>query len=134
MFMQFCGVGGVEEIIEKHIALDNQKKGLDIEFSLKGKAIRKFRDAIDASYKLLGKKTFYRHRSEEKSKIFRRSIFVIKNIKKNEKFNKINIRRIRPNYGLAPIYYEKLLGKKSPFNLSEGEPLKRNILSKLKIQ
>ena len=129
----FASVAAGAEIIEKHIALDNQKKGLDIEFSLKGKAIRKFREAIDTSYKLLGKKTFYRHRSEEKSKIFRRSIFAIKNIKKNEKFNKINIRRIRPNYGLAPIYYEKLLGKKSPFNLSEGEPLKRNILNKLKI-
>ena len=120
-------------IIEKHIALDNQKKGLDIKFSLKGKAIKRFREAIDLSYKLLGKETFYRHKSEEKNKIFRRSIFAAKDIKKNEKLTKVNIRRIRPGYGLSPIYYEKLLGKKSPLNLYRGDPINRRLLSKLKI-
>ena len=104
------------EVIEKHIALDNQKKGLDIEFSLKGKKIQQFREAINKTYRLLGNKEFYRNESEEKSKLFRRSIFVIKNIKKGEKFSKNNIKRIRPGHGLPPIYYEKLLNKKSPFN------------------
>ena len=121
------------EVIEKHIALDNQKKGLDIEFSLKGKKIRQFREVINKTYRLLGNKEFYRNQSEEKSKLFRRSIFVIKNIKKGEKFSKNNIKRIRPGYGLSPIYYEKLLNKKSPFNLSAEDPLKKNILKKLKI-
>ena len=121
------------EVIEKHIALDNQKKGLDIEFSLKGKKIQQFREAINKTYRLLGNKEFYRNQSEEKSKLFRRSIFVIKNIKKGEKFSKNNIKRIRPGYGLPPIYYEKLLNKKSPFNLSAEDPLKKNILKKLKI-
>ena len=121
------------EVIEKHIALDNQKKGLDIEFSLKGKKIRQFREVINKTYLLLGNKKFYRNQSEEKSKIFRRSIFAIKNIKKGEKFSKNNIKRIRPGYGLPPIYYEKLLNKKSPFNLSAEDPLKKNILKKLKI-
>lgn len=121
------------EVIEKHIALDNQKKGLDIEFSLKGKKIRQFREVINKTYRLLGNKEFYRNQSEEKSKLFRRSIFVIKNIKKGEKFSKNNIKRIRPGYGSPPIYYEKLLNKKSPFNLSAENPLKKNILKKLKI-
>ena len=48
-----CGA----EVIEKHIALDNQK-GFDIDFSLKGKQIKKLRDDIDITYKLLGKKFF----------------------------------------------------------------------------
>ena len=121
------------EVIEKHIALDNQKKGLDIEFSLKGKKIKHFREVIDKTYRLLGNKEFYRNRSEEKSKLFRRSIFVIKNIKKGEKFSKSNIKRVRPGYGLPPVYYEKLLNKKSPFNLFAENPLKKNILKKLKI-
>ena len=121
------------EVIEKHIALDNQKKGLDIEFSLKGKKIQQFREAINKTYRLLGNKEFYRNQSEEKSKLFRRSIFAIKNIKKGEKFSKNNIKRIRPGYGLPPIYYEKLLNKKSPFNLFAEDPLKKNILKKLKI-
>jgi len=122
------------EIIEKHIALDKQKKGLDIEFSLKGKKIKEFRKAINQVFQLLGKKEFYRNKSEEKSKVFRRSIFVSKNIKKGEKFNKHNIRRIRPGYGLSPIYYERILNKKSPQNLFRGNPVKKSILEKLKIK
>lgn len=121
------------EVVEKHIALDKQKKGLDIEFSLKGKEIKKFKEDINLAYNLLGKKYFYRNKSEKKSKIFRRSIFATENIKKGEKFNNQNIRRIRPGYGLEPKYYEKLIGKKSPITLDKGQPLKKLILYKLKI-
>jgi len=121
------------EVIEKHIALDNQKKGLDIEFSLKGKNIMKFRKTIDAAYQLLGKKKFYRNKSENKNIIFRRSIFITENIKKGNRFSKHNIRRIRPGYGVAPIYYEKLIGKKSPYDLFRGDPVKINLINKLKI-
>ena len=122
------------EIIEKHIALDNQKKGLDIEFSLKGKEVKEFKKSIDEAYQLLGKNFFYRNPEEEKSKNFRRSIFAVKRIKKGEKFTKKNIRRIRPGHGLPPLYFEKLLNKKSPFNLFRGDPLKKNILKKLNIK
>jgi pseudaminic acid synthase len=122
------------EIVEKHIALDKQKKGPDIEFSLKGKEIRKFKEDIDLAYNLLGKKYFYRNKSEIKSKIFRRSVFATENIKKGERFNNQNIRRIRPGYGLEPKYYEKLIGKKSPTALNKGEPLRKFILNKLKIK
>ena len=47
-------------------------------------------------------------------KLFRRSIFAIKNIKKGELLNKENIKIIRPGHGISPSYYDKLLGKKSP--------------------
>ena len=112
------------EVIEKHIALDNQTKGFDIEFSLKGKEIKKLREDIDIAYKLLGKKSFFRNKSENKSKIFRRSIFAIKDIKKGEKFSKNNIRVIRPGYGIAPKYFNKILNTKSPVNIKRNEPLK----------
>lgn len=121
------------EMVEKHIALDKQKRGLDIEFSLKGKEIKKFKEDINLAYNLLGKNYFYRNKSEKKSKIFRRSIFATENIKKGEKFNNQNIRRIRPGYGLEPKYYEKLIGRKSPITLDKGQPLKKFILYKLKI-
>ena len=52
------------EVIEKHIALDNQKEGFDIEFSLKGKEIKKLRDDIDVAHKLIGKSFFFRNKSE----------------------------------------------------------------------
>ena len=118
------------EVIEKHIALENQKEGFDIDFSLKGKEIKKLREDIDVSFKLLGKKIFFRNKSENKSKIFRRSIFTTKDIKKGEKFTKNNIRVIRPGYGLAPKYYSKILNKKSPINISKDEPLKSIIYKK----
>jgi pseudaminic acid synthase len=121
------------DMVEKHIALDKQKKGLDINFSLKGKEIRKFKEDVDLAYSLLGKEYFYRNKSETKSNIFRRSIFVTENIKKGDMFNNQNIRRIRPGYGVEPKYYEKLIGKKSPVNLKKGEPLKKFVLYKLKI-
>jgi pseudaminic acid synthase len=116
------------EVVEKHIALDNQKKGFDINFSLKGKEIKKLRDDIDVAFSLLGKKFFFRSKSENKSKIFRRSIFATKNIKKGEKFTKENIRIIRPGYGLIPKYFNKILNKKSPINISKEKPINPNIL------
>ena len=119
------------EVIEKHIALDNQKKGFDIDFSLKGKEIKKLRDDIDVAFKLLGKNSFFRNKSENKSKIFRRSIFTTKNIKKGEKFTKDNIRVIRPGYGLMPKYFNKILNKRSPVNISKDEPLKPIVLKNL---
>ena len=128
-----AAVAAGAEVVEKHIALDKQKKGLDIEFSLKGKEIKKFKEDINLAYNLLGKNYFYRNKSENKSKIFRRSIFATENIKKGEKFNNQNIRRIRPGYGLEPKYYEKLIGRKSPITLDKGQPLKKFILYKLKI-
>ena len=121
------------EVIEKHIALDNQKKGLDVNFSLKGKEIKKLRNDIDVAFKLLGKKSFHRNISENKSKIFRRSIFAIKNIKKGEKFTKENIKVVRPGYGLEPKYFNKLLKTNSPYNIKYGEPLSKDILEKLKL-
>ena len=112
------------EIVEKHIALENQRTGFDIDFSLKGKEIKKFKNILNSTYKLLGKDFFYRNSSEKGSLQFRRSIFAIRNIKKGEKFTKKNIKRIRPGYGLSPIYYEKILNKKSSTQIFKGEPIR----------
>ena len=122
------------DVIEKHIALQNQKKGLDIKFSLKGTEIKKFRNDIDLAFKLKGKNFFYRNISEKKSEKFRRSIFVIANIKKGEKFSNYNIKRIRPGDGMSPIYFKKILGKISPFNLKKETPLNIKVINALKIK
>ena len=132
--VSMTAIGAGAEVIEKHIALDNQKKGLDIKFSLKGKEIYRFRKMLNTTYNLLGVKYFKRNKSENKSKLFRRSIFVTKKIFKGEKFTRDNIRRIRPGFGISPAYYDKLLGKKSPTNLKSGEPVKLNLLSKLRLK
>ena len=120
----FASIAAGAEVIEKHIALDGQKRGLDIKFSLKGKKIKEFKENINNVYSAMGKKKFYRNPSENKSKIFRRSIFVVRDIKRGEKLTKKNIKRIRPGYGLEPKFFDKVLGKKTKKNLYAGNPLK----------
>ena len=122
-----CGA----EVIEKHIALDNQKKGLDIDFSIKGREIKKLRNDVDIAFNLLGKNIFFRNKNENKSKVFRRSIFTTKKIKKGQKFTKNNLKVVRPGYGIEPKYFNKILNKKSPKNIDKHEPLKSAILKNL---
>ena len=119
------------EIFEKHIALEGQVKGHDIMFSLKGKELKTYRDEINLSYQLLGEKKFKRNSSENKSKIFRRSIFTSKFIKKGEKFNLNNIVRRRPNIGLEPRYFNYLLNKKAPRNYKPGEVISKKIIKSI---
>jgi len=129
-----CAVASGAEIIEKHIALEGQKSGPDIAFSIKGKEIKECINLIKKTSKLLGRNSFFITKSELKNKIFRRSIYATKNIRKGEKFTLDNIKVIRPSYGLKPVFYEKLLNKKSPLSILKATPLKNNILSKLKIK
>ena len=110
------------EVIEKHIALKNQKKGFDLKFSVKGNEIKKLKKIMDETYSMVRKLNFYNNKSAKINLNSRRSIFVVKKIRKDEKFSKLNIKRIRPGYGAAPKYYEKIIGKKSLQNLSPGTP------------
>ena len=121
------------EVIEKHIALEGQKKGFDIAFSLKGKEIKNYEQVIKNTSLMMGKKYFFRNASENQSLQFRRSIYAVSDIKKGEKFTKKNIRIIRPGYGIQPIFYEKLINKKSPYNTKREAPLKKSVLKKLRI-
>ena len=53
---------------------------------------------------------------------------MVKNIKKGDIYSKFNIRKIRPGYGLSPIYYEKIIGTKCNLKINYGEPLlKKNL-------
>ncbi len=117
------------EIVEKHIALDNQKKGLDIEFSLKGKQIKIFKNDIRNTYNMFVKKKFFRVGNE--NKFFKRSIYIVKDIKKGEKLSITNVKRIRPGKGLPPIFLNKIIGKRCLVNLKSGTPLTKYILKKL---
>ncbi len=131
-------------VIEKHICLKNVK-ALDSNFSINEDEISDFRNSINSSKikissnssfykKLLGKKYFFRNKSEDNSKAFRRSIFVTRKIIKGEKFSRKNIKKIRPGYGLEPIFFDKLIGKKSPISIEAYEPLPKNIIQKLNIE
>ena len=122
------------EVIEKHIALKNQKKGFDIDFSLKGDEILRFRKNIDLASELVGKKFFFRSKIEEKSKYFRRSVYTTRTISKGEKFTKDNLKSLRPYSGLSSNYFNLLIGKISPMKIGKDEPIKKMIIKKLKIK
>ena len=128
-----AAIAGGAEIIEKHIALNDQKKGFDLAFSLKGKEIKDYITTIKDTSIMMGKEHFFRNKTEIKSLQFRRSIYAVTYIKKGEKFNKNNIRVIRPGFGIQPIYFEKLINKKSPFNIKSQTPLKKLLLKRLRI-
>ena len=121
------------EVIEKHIALEGQKKGFDLAFSIKGKEIKDYARVIKDTSLIMGKKYFFRNKSEKHSLQFRRSIYVVCDIKKGEMFTKKNIRVIRPGFGIQPVYFEKLINKRSPFNIKRETPLNSSLLKKLKI-
>jgi pseudaminic acid synthase len=121
------------EVIEKHVALEGQKKGFDLAFSLKGKEIREYAQVIKDTSLMMGKKYFFRNKSENQSLQFRRSIYAVSDIKIGEKFTKKNIRVIRPGFGISPIYFEKLINKKSPLNIKRETPLKKSLLKKIRI-
>jgi pseudaminic acid synthase len=72
----------------------------------------------------LGKNIFHIDQSEIKNRRFKRSIYVSKNVKKGEIINKNNIKIIRPNFGLEPNNYEKILGKRFKKKIQFGTALK----------
>jgi sialic acid synthase SpsE len=128
-----AAVAAGAKVIEKHVALNNQKKGFDIAFSLKGEEIRDYKNIINQTSIMMGKDFFYRSNSEKQFALHRRSVYAICDIKKGERFNKKNIKVIRPGLGIQPIYFEKLINKKSPINIKSQTPLKKLLLKKLKI-
>ena len=119
------------EIIEKHIAFENQKKGFDVPFSSRGKEIKEYINVINKTFLIMGKNFFFRDSNEKKNLHFRRSIYPIRNIRKGEKFTINNIKIIRPGYSLEPKYYFKLLNKKAPIFIKSEQRLKKTLLKKL---
>jgi len=128
-----AAVSAGAEIFEKHIACKASKKSPDYKFSLIDEEIRSYRKCLDQTHKMFEKDYFFRSDKENFYRNFRRSIFAVENIKKGEKFSKKNIKVLRPSVGLEPKYFFKIVGKKSPFNISKDRPITKALLKKLKI-
>ncbi len=120
---------------EKHISINHKSKGLDSDFSLKGKDIAEYRNVLDTSFRLNDNKNFFfRSKNELRNKKFKRSIFSLKQINKNEKFTKFNIVKIRPGDGLDARYYSQILNRKSPIKISPESPLNKKLIKLLKLK
>ncbi len=120
-------------IIERHIALEGQKKGYDLKFSSRGKEIKNYIQVIKNTSLIMGKKYFFRNKNENHNLRFRRSIYAVADIRKGERFTKKNIKVIRPGFGIEPLYFEKLINKISPYYIKSETPIKKLVLKKLGI-
>jgi len=115
-------------IIEKHFTLSRDIPGPDSAFSLEPNEFKEMVDAIRTAEKALGKISYGITVKEKASHIYRRSLFVVKDIKKSEEFTEKNIRSIRPGDGLSPKYIEEILGKKATSNIEKGTPLSWDLI------
>lgn len=121
------------EIVEKHVMLNTNLKTPDSKFSIEVNKISKLiRELTKIKHMNLETKKYFISDKELTNIKFRRSIYVVKNIKKNEKFSKENIKCLRPNIGIAPKYLKDVLNLKSPFGLKYGDPITNNLLNKIR--
>jgi pseudaminic acid synthase len=111
-------------VIEKHLTLSRDAGGADSGFSLEPDEFREMVTAVRVAEKSLGSVCYDGTIAEEKSKVFRRSLFVVEDVKAGELFTEQNIRSIRPGAGMAPKYFHAVLGKKSRCDLLRGTPLR----------
>jgi len=111
------------KIIEKHFCLSREIETPDSSFSMEPAEFKKMVMDIRTAEQALGEISYDLSEEEKNSRIFRRSIFAVKDIKKGEVFTEDNIRVIRPGYGLLPKYYDQLLGRKAKKDIEKGTPL-----------
>jgi pseudaminic acid synthase len=110
-------------IIEKHITLSRDDGGPDSAFSLEPSELSELTKTCKMVWSSLGKADYERKPSEAKNVIFRRSLYIVEDIKPGEHFTDKNLRSIRPGYGLQPKYLSSILGKKSRQGIKRGTAL-----------
>ncbi|MGE5396029.1 MAG: pseudaminic acid synthase [Chitinophagales bacterium] len=115
-------------IVEKHFTLSRAIPGPDSAFSLEPHEFKAMVEAIRITEKAIGKVHYGVNEKEAKSKVFRRSLFVVKDVKAGEAFAEDNVRSIRPGYGLHPRYLGEVIGRKAKQDISAGTPLDWSLL------
>lgn len=110
-------------IIEKHFTLDRSGGGPDDSFSLEPLEMVALCTGAKTAWEALGRIDYGRKSSEQGNILFRRSLYVVTDIQKGEPFTAENIRSVRPGMGLAPKYYEQLLGMRVNRDIRSHEPV-----------
>lgn len=116
------------KVIEKHFILDKSINSPDAAFSLDEKEFKQLVDDIRTVEKALGKIDYKISLAGQKNRHFMRSLYVIKDIKKGEKFTSENIGSYRPNLGISPKYYNEILGRKASIDIKANTPLKKELI------
>ena len=95
-------------VIEKHFILDKSDKGPDSAFSIDPEELSSLCNSVKQAWDSLGSPGYDLKESEKSSIKFRRSLYFVADLKKGDVISEKHVRRIRPGYGLSPVYLEKI--------------------------
>jgi len=115
-------------IIEKHLTLSRSDTGPDSAFSLEPQEFKAMVEAVRMTEKAIGQINYKVTEKEAVSRDFRRSLFIIKDMKAGESFTEENVRSIRPGNGLHTRYLEQVIGRKANQDVKKGTPVMWNLL------
>jgi pseudaminic acid synthase len=110
-------------IIEKHFTLSRSEPGPDSAFSLEPHEFKAMVEAVRTVEQALGRVSYEVTAKEKASRVFRRSLFVVQDVKAGEKFTADNLRSIRPGNGLHPRHFNDFIGHPASRAISAGTPL-----------
>jgi N-acetylneuraminate synthase len=116
-------------IVEKHFTLSRSISGPDSAFSLEPHEFKAMVDSIRMVEKAFGAVSYKPTDHEAMSRVFRRSLFVIKDMTAGEVITHENVRSIRPGHGLHPRYIETVYGRRAKRAINRGTPLSWDLLS-----
>jgi N-acetylneuraminate synthase len=117
-------------IIEKHLTLSRAEPGPDSAFSLEPNEFKAMVDAVRIAEKALGKVQFECTPKEASSRVFRRSLFVVQDVKRGELFTEDNVRSIRPGHGLHTRHLPEVLGRQAARDVERGTPLSWDLVDR----
>jgi sialic acid synthase SpsE len=115
-------------VIEKHFTLSRAEGGVDSAFSMEPSEMAQLVTETKRAWESVGKISYGATQAEEKSKVYRRSLYIVKDVKAGEVFTTENIRAIRPGLGLPTKYLDKVLGKRANQNILRGTALRWEFL------
>lgn len=110
-------------IVEKHLTLSRKEAGPDSAFSMEPHEFKEMVEAVRIVERAIGEVRYEVTGNEINSRVFRRSLFVVKDIRAGEKFTQENIRSIRPGHGLHTRYLNEILGSRAIRDIKRGTPL-----------
>lgn len=110
-------------VIEKHFTLSRAEGGVDSAFSLEPAELASLVTETERAWQGLGEVRYGPTEAERKSLVFRRSIYVAEDVKAGDTFNAVNLRIVRPGEGLAPRFFDLVLGRTAKRDLEKGTPL-----------
>ena len=110
-------------VIEKHFTLNRADGGVDSTFSMEPAEMAQLVVETERAWQALGQVSYGATEAEKKSIVFRRSLYVVQDLKAGEVLTKENVRAIRPGFGLPTKYFEQVLGKTVRQDVRRGTAL-----------